>query len=121
VAKLRERISVGKRRKPKYYLEIFELRMLDVIEVKEKYHIEISKRFEALENLDKNLDILRLLQKSIRESMKISAKENQGYSWLNCNKQWFNDKCSKLTDQRKQDNLQWLQNQSQIDGDNLQN
>jgi hypothetical protein len=37
------------------------------------------------------------------------------------NKPRFDDECSKLIDQRKQAKLQWLQNSSQISGDNLQN
>jgi uncharacterized protein YaaR (DUF327 family) len=40
---------------------------------------------------------------------------------LKHNKSWFDDECSKLTDQRKQAKLQWLQNPSKINGDNLQN
>jgi hypothetical protein len=39
------------------YLEIFELRKLYDVEVKEKYQVEISNRFAALENLDESLDI----------------------------------------------------------------
>jgi tellurite resistance protein len=37
------------------------------------------------------------------------------------NKPWYEDECSKLIDQWKQAKLQWLQNSSQINGDNLQN
>jgi hypothetical protein len=37
---------------------------------------------------------------------------------LKHNKSWFDDECSKLIDQWKQDKLQWLQNPSQINGDN---
>jgi hypothetical protein len=33
----------------------------------------------------------------------------------------FNDECSKIIDHQKQAKLQWLQNPSQISGDNLQN
>jgi hypothetical protein len=33
----------------------------------------------------------------------------------------FDDKCSKLIEKRKQAKLQWLQNPSQLNGDNLQN
>jgi hypothetical protein len=58
---------------------------------------------------------------SIRENIMTSAKESLGYHWLKQNKPWFDDECSKLIDQRKQAKLQWLQNQSQIIGDNLQN
>jgi hypothetical protein len=35
-------------------------------------------------------------------------------------KPWSDDECSKLIDQRKQAKLQWLQNPSQINWDNLQ-
>jgi hypothetical protein len=58
---------------------------------------------------------------SIRKNIKISDKDNLGYHRLKHNKPWFDDECSKLTDQRKQARLQWLQNSSQISGDNLQN
>jgi hypothetical protein len=57
----------------------------------------------------------------IREHIKTSAKENLGYQKLKHNKPWFDDECSKLIDQQKQAKLQWLQNPSQISGDNLQN
>jgi hypothetical protein len=57
VAKLRKRISVSKRARQKFDLERFDLEKLDDIEVKEKYLVEISNRFVALENLDENLDI----------------------------------------------------------------
>jgi hypothetical protein len=34
---------------------------------------------------------------------------------------WFDEGCSKLLDQRKQAKLQWLQDPSKINGDNLNN
>jgi hypothetical protein len=36
-------------------------------------------------------------------------------------KPWFDEGCSKLLDQRKQAKLQWLQDPSEINGDNLNN
>jgi hypothetical protein len=36
-------------------------------------------------------------------------------------KPWFDEECSKLLDQRKQDRLPWLQDPSEINGDNLNN
>jgi predicted metalloendopeptidase len=36
-------------------------------------------------------------------------------------KPWFNERCSKLLDQRNQAKLQWLQDPSEISGDNLNN
>jgi hypothetical protein len=53
--------------------------------------------------------------------MKTSAKDNLGHQKLKHNKPWFDYECSKLRDQQKQAKLQWLQNPSQINGDNLQN
>jgi hypothetical protein len=55
----------------------------------------------------------------IRYSIKISAKESLGYNWLKKNKPWFDGECSNLIDQRKHYKLQWLQNPSQVNGDNL--
>jgi hypothetical protein len=57
VAKLRETISVSKRARQKFYLERFGLRNIDEVEVKEKYQLETSKRFVALENTNESLNI----------------------------------------------------------------
>jgi hypothetical protein len=82
--------------------------------------VEISNRSADLENFDDTLDIISAWE-SIRENIKTSAKENLGYHRLKHNKPQFEDECSKLIDQWKQAKLQWLQNPSQISGDNLQN
>jgi hypothetical protein len=42
---------------------------------------------------------------TIRENIKISAKESLGYEPKK-NKTWFSEGCSELLDQRKQDKLQ---------------
>jgi hypothetical protein len=91
----------------------------DDVEVKEKYQVEISNRFGALENLHESLGINNAWES--RENIKTSTKENLGYHKLKHNKPWFDDECSKLMDQRKQAKLRWLQNPSQINGNNLQN
>jgi hypothetical protein len=57
VAKLRERISVSKRARQNFDLERFDLKKLDDVEVKEKYQVEISNRFAALESLGDSFDI----------------------------------------------------------------
>jgi hypothetical protein len=110
VAKLRERISVSKRATQK----------LDDVEVKEKYQVEISNTFAALQSLVENFDINNTWE-SVRKNIKTSAKDNLGYHRLKHNKPCFDDECSKLIGQRKQVKLQWLQNPNQINGDNLQN
>jgi hypothetical protein len=109
VAKLRERISVIKWVRKNFDLQGFDLIKLDDIVLKEKYQIEISNRFAVLEILDENFDINNVWE-IIRENIKASAKGNLGYQKLKHNKPRFDDECSKLLDELKQANLQWLQN-----------
>jgi hypothetical protein len=75
--------------------------------------VKISNRFVALENLDESIDINSAWE-SIRD------KEILGYHRLKNNKPRLDDECSRLMDQQKQAKLQWLQNPSQINGDNMQ-
>jgi hypothetical protein len=91
-----------------------------VVEVKEKYQVEMSSTFADSESLDESFDVSNAWE-SIRENIKTSAKDNLGYHRLKHNKPWFYDDCSKLIEQREQAKLQWLQNPIQINGDNLQN
>jgi hypothetical protein len=84
VAKLKERISVNKRVRKNSNLERFDLKKLNDIEVKEKYQVEISNRFSALESLDESFDINNAWE-SIRENIKTSAKDNLGYQKLKHN------------------------------------
>ncbi|PNE09427.1 Vesicle transport protein GOT1B, partial [Cryptotermes secundus] len=81
---------------------------------------EISDRFASLENLDTEVDVNKTWE-SIRENIKMSAKESLGYYELKKYKPWFDEGCSKLLDQRKQAKLQWLQDPSKLNGDNLNN
>jgi uncharacterized protein YaaR (DUF327 family) len=82
--------------------------------------VEISNRFTALANLNSKVDINRAV-KTIRENIKISAKESLGYYELRKHKPWFSEGCSELLDQRKQARLQWLQDLNKITGDDLNN
>jgi hypothetical protein len=58
---------------------------------------------------------------TIREEIIISAKESLGHFELKKHKTWFDERCTKLLDHRKQAKLQWLQDPSEINGDNLNN
>jgi hypothetical protein len=90
------------------------------LEGKEQYCVEISNRFAALENLDTEVDINRAWETTGQNS-KISAKDSLGYYEMKTHKPWFDEEYSKLLDQRKQANLQWLQDLSEINGDNQNN
>jgi hypothetical protein len=52
----------------------------------------------------------------IRGNIKVLAKESLGYYVLKVHKPWFDEGCLKLLDQRKQANLQWVRNTSEING-----
>jgi hypothetical protein len=79
--------------------------MLDDVEVKEKYQVEISNRFAYLESLEESFNINNAWE-SIRGNIKTSVKYNLGYHRLEYNKPCFDNECSKLIDQRKQAKLQ---------------
>jgi hypothetical protein len=52
--------------------------------------------------------------------MKISAKECIGHCESKHHKPWFDEECSTLVDRRKQAKLQWLQDTSVVNEDNVQ-
>jgi hypothetical protein len=104
VAKVRERLAVSKRMVKKMDVERFNLKQFNEEEVKEEYQVKIKNKFAALKNLDDNGDINRAWQ-TIRENIRISAKESIGLCESKSYKPWFNDECLKLFDRRKQAKL----------------
>jgi hypothetical protein len=58
-----------------------------------------------LEDLYAEVEINRDWE-TIRENIKISAKESVGYFKLKKHKPWFDKGCSKVLDQRKQAKMQ---------------
>jgi hypothetical protein len=115
VAKIRERLAVNKQGSHKCHMERFNLNKLNEVEGKEKYHVEVSKRFASLEDLNAEVEI-NIIWETVRANREISAKETLGYDELNEHKPWCDEGCSKLLDQRKQHKLQWLRNPSEIMG-----
>jgi hypothetical protein len=93
------------RRSHRYNVERFNPKKLIEVEAKEKYCLEISNRFAALENLDAEVDI-NSSWKTIKDNINISAKESLGYFELKTYKPWFDEVRSKPLDERKQDKLQ---------------
>jgi hypothetical protein len=120
VAKVRERLAVIKQPAQKFDAERFNLKKLSELEVRKQYQIKISNRFAALENLNVSDDINRAWE-SIKESIKISAKESLWLYERKQHKPWFDGECSKCLDQRKQAKMQWLQNPNQSNVENLNN
>jgi hypothetical protein len=74
----------------------------------QQYCAEFSYRFEAMEVFDAKVEINSAWQ-TTGENIKMSAKESLGYYELKKHKSTFEEGCSKLLDQRKQEKLQRLQ------------
>ena len=120
VADVRERLAVSKQGAQKFDEERFNLRKLNELEVTKQCHIEITKRFAALENLNDGEDINRAW-KNIKENNKTLAKEILGLQELKQHKPWFDEECLGFLDQRKQAKMQWIQDPSESNVDNLNN
>jgi hypothetical protein len=117
VAKVRERLAENKQRSQRFHMERFNLKKLNDVEGKEQSRV-VSNRFAALEDMDAEVEI-NSAWATIRENINISAKDSLGYFELKKHKPWFKEGCSKLLDQRKQAKLQWLQDTSEINRDDL--
>jgi hypothetical protein len=96
VAKVRERLAVNKQTSQKFNMERFNLKKLNDVEGKKQFHIEVSNRFGALEDLDTEVDTNSAWE-TIRENIEIlnlrsishgSTKDAQNYDIkgikLNC-------------------------------------
>jgi len=59
IAKVRERLAVGKQAAQRFDRQRFILGKLNEPEVREQYQIEITNRFAALKNLNNDEDINR--------------------------------------------------------------
>jgi uncharacterized FlaG/YvyC family protein len=118
VAKVRERLAVSKRAAQKIDTERFNVKKLNEGDVKEQYQVTIRNKFAALENLEDIGDINGAWD-NVRENIKISAQESLGYCESKRRKEGFDEECSVLVDRRKQAKLQWLQDPSEANEDNL--
>jgi hypothetical protein len=93
VAKIKERLAVNKQGSHRFHMERFNFKKSNEVEGKEKYHVEVSNRFAALEDLDAMVEI-NTIWEMIRENIKISGKESLGYYELKQRKPWFDEGCS---------------------------
>jgi hypothetical protein len=59
-------------------MERFNIKKLNNVEGKEQYHVEITNTLAALENLHTEVDVNKAWE-TIRENIKICAKEILGY------------------------------------------
>ena len=90
IAKVRERLAVGKEAAQKFDRQRFNLRKLNEPEDREEYQIDITNRFAVLENFNDDEDVNRTWE-HIKENIQTSAKESLGLHELNQNKPWFDE------------------------------
>ena len=67
-AKVRERLAVIKQAAQKFDADRFILRKLSELMVRKQYHIKMSDRFAALENLNDSEDINRVSKPQLRRA-----------------------------------------------------
>jgi hypothetical protein len=73
-----------------------------------------------LENLSEDEDILvNRAWESMKENTKTSAKESLGLHEMKQHRPWFDEECLGILDQRKRAKMQWIQNPSRSNVDNL--
>jgi hypothetical protein len=116
VEKVKGRLDSNKKRSQKFDMEKFNPKKLKEEEGKEN----VRNAFTALEDLDAEVDIYSAWE-MITANIKISAEEGLGYYELKKQKPWFDEGYTELLDQRKQAKLQWLQDPSEINENNLNN
>ena len=85
-------MAVNKKGTQKFDLEKLNLRKLNKLEVTKKYHIKISNRFAALENLSYGEDINRAWE-NIKENIKTSAQQSTGLYEMEQHKPWYDEEC----------------------------
>jgi hypothetical protein len=59
-------------------MERVNQKKLNEVEGKEKYRVEVSNKFVALEDLDAEVEI-NTIRETIRQNIKISVKDSLGY------------------------------------------
>jgi hypothetical protein len=67
VAKVRERLAVNKQRSRSFHMGRFNIKNLNKVEIKERYRVEVSNRFAALEDMNAEAEINSARQ-TIREN-----------------------------------------------------
>jgi len=112
IAKVRERLAVGKQAAQRLDRQRFNPSKLNELEVRKKYQVEITNMFAALETLNEDEDVNRIWG-NIEFSIQISAKESLCmHEWKQHNS-WFDEDCLDSLDQRKRAKIQWVQDPCQ--------
>ena len=81
IAKVRERLALGKQATQSLDRHRFNLSKLNELEVRKQYQVEITNRFAALETLNEDEDVNRIWG-IIKHNIQFSVKESLGmHEW----------------------------------------
>jgi len=111
---------VGKQAAQRFDKQRFNLRKLNEPEVRERYQIELTNRFVALENVNDDEDVNRTWENN-KENIQTSAEEILGLHEVKQNKPWFDEEWLGFLEQSRRAKMQWMQDPSQSNVDILNN
>ena len=100
IAKVRERLAVGKQAAQRFDRQRFNLRKLNEPEARAHYQIKITNKFAALENKN-DYEIVNRIWENIKENIQSSAEDSQVMHELKQNKPWLDEECLGFLDKRK--------------------
>jgi hypothetical protein len=109
---------VNKQAAQKIDAERFNVKKLSEEGVNKQYQDTMRNKSAALENLGNSGDNNRAWD-NIRENIKMSAQESVGYWESKHRKPKFDEERSQLVDRKKEAKLQWLQDPSKANEDNM--
>ena len=92
IAKVRQRLAVGKQATQSLDRHRFNLSKLNGLEVRKQYQVEITNWFASLETLHEDEDVNRIWG-NIKHNIQISAKEILGMHEWKQHEPWFDEEC----------------------------
>ena len=78
IAKVRERLSVGKQTAQRFDRQRFNLMKLNDSEVREEYQIDVTNKFAALKNSDDDEDVNRTWE-NIKDNIQNVSERESGF------------------------------------------
>jgi hypothetical protein len=111
IGRLRVRLSTKRTRKGKSSFERFDTEKLKTNHWKDRYQVEISNMFEALQTVTENPDEIGVDERweIIEQTVKDAVKATIDYRKKRKDKPRFDEDCRKSVEKRRECKLTWLQ------------
>jgi hypothetical protein len=111
ISRLRVRLSTKRTREGRSGFERFDTEKLKTNQWKDRYQVEVSNMFEALQTVPENPKEIGVDERweIIDQAVKDAAKATVGYRKKRKDKPWFDKDCRKSIEKRRECRLTWLQ------------